>query len=222
MSDEILCPFTPPDIIQLFPRLKHMEIANKDCRTYIQSGKVHINSQPDMAAQLLSQGMNILFQISGPKNLETASCMSKLSSVHFKFGDLGQALNLQSKACLIYRDVLGELHPKTAFGYSSLAMYYHTTGNFERGFNLMYRALYILQITCGGNHPDIASIYLNMGHMYQEIDQNLACIDSFLKALYRYIEMFGENHIQVALVNQFIASYHKNCRKGLEYQEACH
>jgi len=150
--------------------------------------------------------------------------MSKLGSIHLKYGDFTQAINLQSRAALIFRELLGEVHPQVAFSYTSLAMYYHSVGNFEKAFNLMYRALAILELVCGQDHPDIAQIYVNMGHMYAEIGQLQACEDSYLKALYRYIEMFNENHLQVALVYQFLGSAKSsgNFRKALEYQEQCH
>lgn len=69
----------------------------------------------------------------------------------------------------------------------------------------MHRALNILKIAAGENHPDISSIYLNLGLMYQDFDHFQAAIDCFIESLYRNINLFGENHIQVASCYQAIA-----------------
>jgi len=39
-----MMPVQPKDIIGLFPKVKHIEIYNKDCKAYIQSGKIQLNS----------------------------------------------------------------------------------------------------------------------------------------------------------------------------------
>ena len=113
-------PFSSSDVIALVPKVKCMDIVNKDSKTYIQSGKAQMSISPELGSELLSQGMNILFQIQGPMNIETASCMSKLGSIHLKYGDFTQAINLQSRASLIFRELLGEVHPQVAFSYTSL------------------------------------------------------------------------------------------------------
>lgn len=187
--------FQERDIVELIPRVKTVEIVNKDSRNYIASGKSQQHINPGLASELISQGMNIQFQVHGPLNTETAACMSRLAQLSFKFGDFGPALSYQARSCLVYRKTLGELHPQVAYGYSTLAMYHHAMGNFERAFKFMYRALFILELSAGTDHPDIAALYLNMAHMYNEINQEQAAMDTYKKALYRYVTLFGENHI---------------------------
>lgn len=58
-------PLNSWDIVCIFPKLKHLDIVNKDSRAYIQSGKIQMNAQPDLAAELISQGYNILYQVQG-------------------------------------------------------------------------------------------------------------------------------------------------------------
>lgn len=198
-----------------------MDIISKDSKTYINNGKQQLAVNPGLGNELLSQGMNLVFQIQGPMNADTASCMSKLGSVHLKYGDFSQALNLQQRSALIFREILGEINPQVAFSYSQLGMYYHSVGNFERAFQLLYRALYILDLVCGWDHPDIAQIYVNMAHMYSELDHQAAAQDSYMKALYRLISLFGELDLQVALVYQYMASLASTTsfRKALDYQQ---
>jgi hypothetical protein len=45
-----------------------------------------------------------------------------------------------------------------------------------------------------------------MGYLYQELDLLYESLDSFLEALYRYIDLFGENCIQVASCHAAIAA----------------
>ena len=101
-------------------------------------------------------------------------------------------------------------------------MYHHPYGNFDKSFVYMKRALYILETICGSEHPDIASIYLNLGHMYHEIGHTAPATDLMNQALYKFMAMYGENNLSVALAYQSIANVQTNFWIALENQEKCH
>lgn len=169
--------------------------------------------------------MNIHMQIAGPMNKEVSLCLGKLASIHFKFGDVSQAVQMQSKCVLLNEQLYGHIHPHTASSYFSLALYSHTVGNAKKAFEQMHRALYILHMICGGPHPEISSIYTNLGLMYSEIEHHSQAIESFNQALEINKSLFGEDHIQVAYSFQSIASAYsgvQDYRKALEYQQQSH
>lgn len=61
--------------------------------------------------------------------------------------------------------------------------------------------------------------------MYQDIEQHQSAIESFFEALYRNIELFGKEHMQVAGCYQAIALAHfhiQDFKQALSYQQECH
>ncbi len=48
----------------------------------------------EKAFEFYSQCINSLLQITGPMSKDVASCISKLASIQFKFGDFLQAIEL--------------------------------------------------------------------------------------------------------------------------------
>ena len=65
-----------------------MDVGNKDCKTYVNTGNSHSTHSPGIALELYNQAMSLQFQITGHINKDTALCMTKIASIYYKFGDL--------------------------------------------------------------------------------------------------------------------------------------
>lgn len=90
-----LLPFQASDIAQVYPHVKQMELINTDVRQLIQQGKNSFQEQDyERANEALTQATTFLLQFQGPANIEMASILSKMSSIHFQFGDFLQAIEL--------------------------------------------------------------------------------------------------------------------------------
>lgn len=173
-------PFSPDDVIELTPKLKHIEIANYDFRIFINGAKSAIDEgYYDQAFELLNQAININLQISGPINKEAATCLSMLASIHFKFGEItnyifscNQAIQLQTKAVVLYEKLFGKIHPSVAQAYLALYKYSIKLGNYQKAFKYLHRALYIYEIVCGENHPEISNIFMSLGIMHADIEEH--------------------------------------------------
>lgn len=129
---------------------------------------------------------------------EIADCITKISAIQFKFGDYLQAIELETKAIVLYERLLGLDNPVVAQCYQTLAMYYHTVGYQSKGYEYMYRAIHIMKIVAGDDHPEIANLYANLGLMYQETDNGEAAAECFGINLKHTLAMFGENSLQAA------------------------
>ena len=98
-------------------------------------------------------------QIYGPMNTEIAQCMKRLGSMHIKWNDMHQAIEMQTKAIILSERLVGRDHPEVAESYSTLAIYYHTCGLSDQAFRYMYRALAILEVSVGDIHPSVANVW---------------------------------------------------------------
>ena len=115
-------PFWDTDIVEIVPRIRHIEIVNYDYKSLVSSAKASLKEGYfEQAFDYLNQAININLQIAGPINKETAGCLSKLSDIHYKFGDYGQAIQLQMKCVILNEKIFGKVHPQTAKSYASLA-----------------------------------------------------------------------------------------------------
>jgi len=86
----------------------------------------------------------------------------------------------------------------------------------------MSRALIILKTIAGENHPDIASLYLNTGLMLKDMDRIPEAVNYYKRSLQASVELFGEEHVQVANTYQAIAqAYYQmyEFRVALEHQQ---
>jgi tetratricopeptide (TPR) repeat protein len=86
----------------------------------------------------------------------------------------------------------------------------------------MSRALIILKTIAGENHPDIASLYLNTGLMLKDMDRIPEAVNYYKRSLHASVELFGEEHVQVANTYQAIAqAYYQmyEFRVALEHQQ---
>lgn len=158
-------PFTESDVVEMIPIVKHFDIVNLDYKNLMNNAKSALKEgYYEQAFEFLNQAININLQIAGPVNKEAAACLSKLSNIHFKFGDYSQAVQLQTKCVILSEKIFGKIHAQTAQAYANLAQI-TTIANYTKAFTYMNRALYIYSIICGDNHPEIASAYLSLGFM---------------------------------------------------------
>ena len=115
-------PFSEEDILEIIPSVRHIEIVNYDYKSLISNAKTSMKEGYfEQAFDYLNQAININLQIAGPINKETASWLSKLSDIHYKFGDYSQAIQLQIKCVILNEKIFGKIHSQTAKSYASLA-----------------------------------------------------------------------------------------------------
>lgn len=115
-------PFSDADVVEMVSRVRHIDIVNYDYKSLVSSAKASLKEGYfEQAFDYLNQAININLQIAGPINSETAACLSKLSDIHYKFGDYGQAIQLQMKCVILNEKIFGKVHSQTAKAYASLA-----------------------------------------------------------------------------------------------------
>ena len=132
-----LLPFNSDDIVEIIPKTKHIEVANIDFKNFINNAKSAMKEgYYEQAFEFVNQAINVNLQVAGPINKEAATCLSMLSNIHFKFGEYMQlisgdqrenymvsyssAIQLQTKAVLLYEKLYGKIHPLTAQAYLAL------------------------------------------------------------------------------------------------------
>ena len=132
-----LLPFNSDDIVEIVPIIKHLEMSNADYKTFINNAKSAMKEgYYEQAFEFVNQAINVNLQVAGPINKEAATCLSMLASIHFKFGEYMQligsdqkedymasyttAIQLQTKAVLLYEKLYGKVHPLIAQAYLAL------------------------------------------------------------------------------------------------------
>ena len=132
-----LLPFSSDDIVEIVPIIKHLEVTNTDFNSFINNAKSAMKEGfYEQAFEFVNQAINVNLQVAGPINKEAATCLSMLANIHFKFGEYMQmigsdqaenymasytsAIQLQSKAVLLYEKLYGKAHPLIAQAYVAL------------------------------------------------------------------------------------------------------
>ena len=205
-------PFGDEDILNLFPKVKHIHPRATDALAFYQNGQSKIqNGQLRSGYEHVSEALSLLNNVYGAMHPEISQCLRLLARLAYILGDHPEALAQQHKAVLMSERCLGIDHPHTILEYMHLALYCFANLQVPTALRLLFRARYLLLLLHGDDHPQMALVDSNIGlilHAVQEYD----CALKFLQnALALHIHYYGPTSLKTALTYHLIASAH-SCR----------
>lgn len=199
-------PFSPEDILQIFPVVKHTNPETADGKNLLEAGKAFLaQARLDIAYELLVEALSIFHQVYGPMHRDTANCYGNLAMVLYNAKDIAQALDHQQRATIINERVLGLDHHDTSHSYGNLALFCHNMGKTSLALQYIKRALYLGRTVCGPNHPDTATSCMNIAMMLQDLAKHKQAIQYFFQSLSSYEAILGPNSQQSAQIYHAIA-----------------
>ncbi|MBK9367396.1 MAG: tetratricopeptide repeat protein [Deltaproteobacteria bacterium] len=120
-------------------------------------------------------------------------------------GELGEhrkALEMETRALDLRRELLGERHPDTAASYDNVGGTLSALGEHRKALEMATRALDLRRELLGERHPDTAASYNNVGGTWSALGEHRKALEMQTRALDLRRELLGERHPDTA------ASYH--------------
>uniref|UniRef100_A0A175YGS5 Clustered mitochondria protein homolog n=1 Tax=Daucus carota subsp. sativus TaxID=79200 RepID=A0A175YGS5_DAUCS len=199
-------PFSPSDIINLQPVVKHSIPVCSVAKDLVETGKIQLaEGMLGEAYSLFSEAFTILQQVTGPMHREVANCCRYLAMVLYHAGDMAGAIMQQHRELIINERCLGLDHPDTAHSYGNMALFYHGLNQTELALRHMSRALLLLSLSSGPDHPDVAATFINVAMMYQDTGKMQTALRYLQEALKKNERLLGEEHIQTAVCYHALA-----------------
>lgn len=204
-------PFNEQDILNVFPRVKHVNPRASDAFNFYTTGQAKIQQgYLKDGYELINEALNLLNNVYGAMHPEIAQCLRMLARLNYIMGDHVEALSYQQKAVLMSERVNGVDHPYTITEYVHLALYCFANTQVSTALKLLYRARYLCLLVVGENHPEVALIDSNIGlilHAISEFDISLKFLEN---ALSMNKHLFGMQSLKVA-VNFHLVARTQSC-----------
>ncbi|XP_072164554.1 clustered mitochondria protein homolog [Diadema setosum] len=205
-------PFTENDILNMFPRVKHINPTASDAYHFFQSGQTKIQQGCFREGfELISEALNLFNNVYGPMHPEIAACMRTLARLHYLMGEQSEAIEMQHKAVMMSERCNGLDHPNTVTEYMHLALYRFAAGQAVSALKLMYRARYLTLLIHGEDHPEMALFDSNIGLVLHGVNQFELALKFLEKALGTNIKYFGAKSLKAAHTYHLVARTHSCC-----------
>ncbi|PIK50907.1 putative clustered mitochondria protein-like, partial [Apostichopus japonicus] len=204
--------FNESDILNMFPKVKHINPTASDAYNFYQSGqnKIQVGAFRE-GLELISEALNLFNNVYGPMHAEIASCLRMLARLHYLMGENAEAIDMQQKAVMMSERCNGIDHPNTITEYMHLALYCFAAGQAVSSLKLMYRARYLALIIFGEDHPEMAQFDSNIGLVLHGVSQFDLSLKFLEKALENNIKFHGPKSLKAALSYHLVARV-QSCR----------
>lgn len=204
--------FYEEDIVNIFPRVKHIHPKASDAYHFFTSGQAKIQQGLlKEGYELISEALNLLNNVYGAMHPEVAACLRLMARLNYILGDYGEALSYQQRAVLMSERVQGLDHPNTITEYSHLALYCFANNQVSSSLRLMYRTRYLALLCHGEEHPEVALIDSNIGlilHAVEEYELSLRFLEHALQLNQKFHRKLS---LKVAMSYHLVARTH-SCR----------
>ncbi|XP_021376922.1 clustered mitochondria protein homolog isoform X2 [Mizuhopecten yessoensis] len=204
--------FYEDDIINIFPKVKHIHPKASDAYHFFTSGQAKIQQGlMKEGYDLISEALNLLNNVYGAMHPEISACLRLMARLNYILGDYGEALSYQQRAVLMSERVQGLDHPNTITEYSHLALYCFANNQVSSSLRLMYRTRYLALLCHGEDHPEVALIDSNIGlilHAVEEYELSLRFLEHALQLNQKFHRKLS---LKVAMSYHLVARTH-SCR----------
>merc|ERR1719445_1636248 len=202
----VLSPFCDDDVLNMFPRAKHINPRASDAYNFYTTGQSKIQQgYLKDGYELISEALNLLNNVYGAMHPEIAQCLRMLARLNYIMGDHMEAMSCQQKAVLMSERVNGIDHPYTITEYTHLALYCFANGQITTALKLLYRARYLALVVVGESHPEVALIDSNIGLILHAVGEYEPSLKFLEKALELNIRFHGSKSLKVAVSYHLVA-----------------
>uniref|UniRef100_A0A3B3TLI3 Clustered mitochondria protein homolog n=1 Tax=Poecilia latipinna TaxID=48699 RepID=A0A3B3TLI3_9TELE len=152
-------PFSPDDILNIFPVVKHIKMPTADASKAYRAAQTSIQKGLlDQAHEQLKEAAYLYGRVCDDLDPEACNCNSLLAKVTFLQGKAAEARSVQLKTVVISERVLGFDHPNTIQQYALLAVYAYAGGETTLAQKCLLRARLLLLTVHGEDHPYTATL----------------------------------------------------------------
>ncbi|CAG5046078.1 unnamed protein product [Parnassius apollo] len=198
--------FTPSDIMNIFPVVKHINPRASDAYNFYTTGQNKIQSGAvSEGHELIAEALNLLNNVYGAMHGEIAQCLRMVARLCYVTGDHRDAMAYQQKAVLMSERVNGIDHPYTITEYSHLALYCFANGQVSTALKLLYRARYLALIVCGENHPEMALLDSNIALILHAVGEYELSLRFAERALSVTSASHGARSLKAAVARHLLA-----------------
>lgn len=154
------------------------------------------------ALQILEKAIAIGSRRLGARHIELSRCYNNMATLHWREGNLDQALVFHHQALASQLATLGRGHLEVADSYLAIGRVLQAKGDHDRALSFKEKALAIRLATLGDQNEQVADVYNSIAIDYAEKSDYDKALEFFLKALSTWRSSLGENHPRISF------SYH--------------
>ncbi|KAN0032529.1 hypothetical protein ACTFIV_006428 [Dictyostelium citrinum] len=197
-------PFSPEDIVDLFPIVKHVNPRSTDGLDLLEAGKSFFNQRKfDLATEFLGEALAIYHQVHGPIHSDAGVCFTHLAMLAFQNEQYDLAIEYQKNALVITEKTSGLDHHETVQAYTTLAVFCQRSGRFNESMGYMKHVLYLTDLLGGEYNPERSSIYTAIAAILEDTERFDLALE-FLKQTLKHQEfLFTPDHLMCS------STYHK-------------
>ncbi|KAM9994200.1 hypothetical protein ACTFIZ_005518 [Dictyostelium cf. discoideum] len=197
-------PFSPEDIVDLFPIVKHVNPRSTDGLDLLEAGKTFFNQRKyELATELLGEALAIYHQVHGPIHPDAGACFTHLAMLAYQNEQYDLAIEYQKNALVITEKTAGLDHHETVQSYTTLAVFCQRSGRYNESIGYMKHVLYLTDLLGGEYNPERASIYTAIAAILEDTERFDLALE-FLKQTLKHQEfLFTPDHLMCS------TTYHK-------------
>lgn len=162
----------------------------------LQYGQFELNAQsdPDAAAKVLTDALNIYRTSSGTHNLSVATALTELASTAVWKGDFPLAENYQREAMDVFQRTVGRNHPDHAVALATWGYILTQRGNYQEAEQALTEALEIERTVFGPADQRVAQVYSHLGILFDRQGDQPRAIQATEKAVRIATDRLGLKH----------------------------
>lgn len=195
----INCTFTPDDIVDFVPLVKHSCPRSALAEEALEAGRLSIiQDQRKLGQELLLESLSLHEQIYGILHPEVARVYNSLSMLYYQLDEKDAAIDLARKAIIISERTVGVDSAETLLNYLNLSLFLHQVGDSNGALVYSKHALMLWKIIYGPGHPDSITTINNAAVMLQHLKAYHESRLWFEESLRICEEVFGKQSVNSA------------------------
>lgn len=164
--------FTPDDIIDVVPIIKHSAPRSSLAEEALEAGRISImQNQKKLGQELLLESLSLHEQIYGILHPEVARVYNSLSMLYYQLDDKEAAVELARKAIVVSERTVGIDSAETLLNYLNLSLFLHQVGDSKAALVYSKHALTLWKVIYGPGHPDSITTINNAAVMLQHLKE---------------------------------------------------
>lgn len=191
--------FTPDDIIDVVPVLKHSCPRSALAEEALEAGRLSLmQGQKKLGQELLLESLSLHEQIYGILHPEVARAYNTLSMLYYNLEDKDAAVELARKAIVVAERTVGVDSAETLLNYLNLSLFLHQSGDSKNALVYSKHALNLWKIIYGPDHPDSITTLNNAAVMLQHVKEYHESRLWFEESLRVCESVFGKDSVNSA------------------------
>ncbi|MDP9014875.1 MAG: tetratricopeptide repeat protein [Pseudomonadota bacterium] len=155
---------------------------------------LNAKSDPETAAKLSTEALNIYRAAIGNQNLSVASTLGDLAAVALWTGDFAEAERYQREAMTIFQATVSRNHPEHAVALATLGYILTQRDKYQEAEQVLNEALEIERNVFGANNQRVAQIESHLGILYDKQGDSARAIRATQSAVNIATDRLGLSH----------------------------